>query len=1116
MMIKKCATLLLAILLTGSLLASCDDTDVDVSSPSEVSSAVSAGITANICGTELGIDSVNTGEGNVKLYNRDYKKDTYVFTVAVEKDSVCIVAKLDSEDEYSISKVVKKEGTIIPIPVNGFVMTLPNEEFEKIDPPKFGSLNGVAIQMSDYSSPEFEPLNLASAMPEDKANSRRINMLYPENGELEEGKIYLCSDKDSYTVPVNSTALIVKKGTRSYTVEKYADSGEAISGTYSLLFCGEYNSQYCKNFFGINTTFTIARENLLNNVTDLPAVSIDGKIYALDGKRYNATTISDGINVFTNDYGRLVTPFFDGDFICAVVTDEKVVYISDICERIIIPSGDSYAMVFCGNALEDGKKLKIGDKISSVLISSSRKPEAYVMIDGKIFEFDGSNVELSAKKSVLYSALYGDSTNTPESTLEIVFSDGEVLSVSTKGNSTIPVGGYVMSIDKDNRAYEKALEITAGAKASLASQQYQYSTIVLNYTHMNGVRYTDELIIYDGTEGKTTGTNVYGYEITVDANGIACSGSTSGNSTVPENGFVVSGHGVNSTALQELYQLGMHVSYDKFKKTVTFVKSPSLKIVETAAKLSDLSELLSTARSNYYAINYEYIDKKIEAANALYAKAEEDYKKGNIDSAIAISDDISTLLSSLDFYLYESSSVENRSTWYRSSEKNDDEVRATVEKMAALGINAVYIETWYDGRTIGYSDDERIQHHSEVHGDYDVLEGFCRIAHEYGIEVHAWCENFFIGTSGGYLVELMKDKRCIDRNGLDRYPNGYGEFIFLNPNDRECRDLVLGVYKELVTKYDLDGIHLDYIRFSEPNPDDGDFGYNDDIIAGFQKEYNTDIDPHTIKSDHSMWKDWCKYRENIINSFVGEVYDAVKAIDEDIYLSAACYPNFYTMGEWNFQNFRDWVDKGYIDEIFSMSYGADLSYPLSNAKDFIKAINGRCFYSIGVSAFEQTAASILVEQIFYSKQAGASGSNPFSWGSLVGHPQNYYDALKAGVYSRKAVKLNKGSVTVAAGMNDLLDNIKNTYSSLKPDCKDYYDKLTKAANEILAKAEAFDYEKASSSEKLAYCQSTLTELNELIKTASETDDKALADAVKRCVVPTVNAMKISIARMTVK
>ena len=81
----------------------------------------------------------------------------------------------------------------------------------------------------------------------------------------------------------------------------------------------------------------------------------------------------------------------------------------------------------------------------------------------------------------------------------------------------------------------------------------------------------------------------------------------------------------------------------------------------------------------------------------------------------------------------------------------------------------------------------------------------------------------FIGTPGGYLVELMKDKRCVDRNGKDNYPCGYGNFVFLNPNDRECRDLVLGVYKELVTKDDLDGLHLDYIRFSEPNPDNGDF-----------------------------------------------------------------------------------------------------------------------------------------------------------------------------------------------------------------------------------------------------------------------------------------------------
>ena len=42
------------------------------------------------------------------------------------------------------------------------------------------------------------------------------------------------------------------------------------------------------------------------------------------------------------------------------------------------------------------------------------------------------------------------------------------------------------------------------------------------------------------------------------------------------------------------------------------------------------------------------------------------------------------MLSQIEYSLYESSSVDNRSTWYRANEKNDSEVRTTVEKMELL------------------------------------------------------------------------------------------------------------------------------------------------------------------------------------------------------------------------------------------------------------------------------------------------------------------------------------------------------------------------------------------------------------------------------------------------
>ncbi len=1116
-MIKRSASLLIALFLTVACLSACHDSNNEISSEisedvnkSESVTETRSDVIINVGDTQIAVDFENTENGDVRLFNKDYKKDSYIYTATVKKDRSCIVIKNDSNGLYTVSRVYDKEGNVVVIPVNGFVLDVSNALLEE---KQISFKTGTEITVLNYDEDLLETLDLTAVIPSDRAYTRRINMLFPENGKLEDGKIYLCNKSDSYVVPDNSVALLLKmNNSTSYTISGVANSGEQVADTHSLLFCGEYNFNYCMNFYKTGERISILKSELLNNFTDNSAIIINGTTYIIDDEHFNSYTAS-GINIFNNSYKQLVTPRFDSNFICAVIADEKITYISEENERLIIPSDKSYIAVFSGDKFELGKQLSIGESVKSILIPSSEKKNNYVLIEGKQYKYNALNVTLADQNTVLYSSAYGNTTSSPDGTLEITICDGKVSEVSTTGNATIPSGGFVLSFRKNSSAYNTALKISKDAEAFLATEAYTYESIVLKYTKFNATRYTDDLVIYDESYGNTTNTNVYGYEISVDENGIACYGSNAGNSTIPKNGFVVSGHGVNQLKLQNIYKVGMSVSYNPQNSTVTFVKSPSLKVVEAAATLSDINEKLLNAKEQFYAIDYNRIEPIIESAHNLYAKAESCLKDGKIDSAIAISNDIMSLIETAKYGLYESSSVENRSVWYRSNEKNDDEVRNTVKLLDELGINALYIETWYNGQTIGYSSDKRIQHNSAAHGDYDVLEGFCRIAHEYGIEVHAWCENFFIGTHGGYLVELMKDKRSIDRHGKDCYPCGYGDFIFMNPNDRECRDLVLDVYKELVSKYDIDGIHLDYIRFSEPNLPDGDFGYNEDIIKGFQETYHTNIDPHVITSEHPMWSDWCKYREEIINSFVAEVHSELKSIRSDIYISAACYPDFPNVPKWNFQNFREWVKKGYIDEIFSMSYGADLSYPLSNAKAFISAINKKCFYSIGVSAFESTAASVLIEQIFYSKQAGASGSSPFSWGSLVNHSENYFDALKSGVYARKAVKQNKGSETVKAAMNDLLQNIDSTYAYLKPEYSDYYAKLKESANAIIDKASVFDYQNADVESKLSYCQDAVTDFNNLIKLTSEIDNVNLRVAIKRCVNVGVNAMKITVNRL---
>ena len=229
----------------------------------------------------------------------------------------------------------------------------------------------------------------------------------------------------------------------------------------------------------------------------------------------------------------------------------------------------------------------------------------------------------------------------------------------------------------------------------------------------------------------------------------------------------------------------------------------------------------------------QVIDDRLARAEALIGEADALLAQGDTARAYVCSLNASDLLASLGDLMYESHAVENRAVWYRAAEKSDAEVEATVKRLAAIERQrCVY-------RDLVQQPDHRDDRHradpppnTRAHGDYRRAGGLYphRPRFRAGDPRHR-VRRSLIGTTGqsdALIAESEKrDWRCIDRNGVDNFPNEYGSFVFLNPYNREMPDLILEIYREMLENYDLDGLHLDYIRFSEPQRDEtkADFGY---------------------------------------------------------------------------------------------------------------------------------------------------------------------------------------------------------------------------------------------------------------------------------------------------
>ncbi|MBO5981138.1 MAG: family 10 glycosylhydrolase, partial [Clostridia bacterium] len=338
-----------------------------------------------------------------------------------------------------------------------------------------------------------------------------------------------------------------------------------------------------------------------------------------------------------------------------------------------------------------------------------------------------------------------------------------------------------------------------------------------------------------------------------------------------------------------------------------------------------------------------------------------------------------------------------------------------------------------------------------------------------------------------------EDWILLDKDGKGYYISPeYGNFVFLNPQNRECRDLVLEVYRELLENYDIDGIHLDYIRYPEHNGS-ADFGYNEDTIKAFQKEYGYTTDPHNYKAGSKEYRDWIAFRQDVITTFVKEVNDLVKEVRPEVWITAACYPSLTDAPNQIYQYTSEWVKLGYIDQVFSMTYSNGTEYVKSNAESFIKACKDKALYSTGLTLFSGNSGEELLSQIKGVREVGATGQAFFSLSSLLGF-EEYENIIINHAYRNKAVSLFDVDGAVLAYANDLLEKCDGVYSQRTEGQEEVIAKVKKLLTEIKTEAEKQEYNTVEEQKALlAY----VTERTEAILAEAKNADSNLKNALNR-------------------
>lgn len=267
------------------------------------------------------------------------------------------------------------------------------------------------------------------------------------------------------------------------------------------------------------------------------------------------------------------------------------------------------------------------------------------------------------------------------------------------------------------------------------------------------------------------------------------------------------------------------------------------------------------------------------------------------------------------------------------------------DRLAAAGINTVFFETINAGYTIYPSNVAPRQNPLTI--SWDPLKVAVKLAHERNMELHAWIWTFAVGNQAhnralgqvdsylGPLISANPSWVMTDNKGRKRHPAD-GK-VYMDPANPEVRQYLRNITDEIASRYQVDGIQLDYIRYPfQDHRRNFSYGYSATARHQFRKLYG--IDPMKIspRDRQNLWK-WTEFKINQVNSFVTNTSNFLKEKYPKLILSVAVFP-FPRHERFNKiqQDWETWVLNGDIDVLTPMTYALDtnrfqqITQPLTN------------------------------------------------------------------------------------------------------------------------------------------------------------------------------------------
>jgi uncharacterized lipoprotein YddW (UPF0748 family) len=313
--------------------------------------------------------------------------------------------------------------------------------------------------------------------------------------------------------------------------------------------------------------------------------------------------------------------------------------------------------------------------------------------------------------------------------------------------------------------------------------------------------------------------------------------------------------------------------------------------------------------------------------------------------------------------------TELRGMWVSDTTRLDWE-SATADLQRA-GFNAMYVNLASGGAAF-YPGSRALP--SIVHNSADPVARGIEWAHRRGLAVHGkQLVTFLYKAPADFQRQLVASDRVM--RGPDLQPVLQTGYAWLCPSQPANRALIAASVSEMVTKYPVDGIQFDYIRFCEQPS-----CYCDHCRREFERSVGVHFRhwpaPVLETAYAEKFNEW---RKRVITGWVDELSAAARRARPGIAVSAAVFPDLERARREKAQDWKLWLDRGYVDYVCPMTYTPDLgNFQAAVQKQQAWAAQ-RNRVVVGIGSWKFDRMSDLAAQIMMTRQLRAPGFILFSY-----------------------------------------------------------------------------------------------------------------------------------------